>query len=81
MTLSAFLSVIVLLAIGFAVLYLLSIYLKYRKSSYKDASWEVDSIEIKNVVYSCKTWKHVQDFLKNRENIVASFVLDYSGLK
>ena len=38
MTLSAFLSVIVLLAIGFVVLYVLSIYLKYRKSSYKDAS-------------------------------------------
>lgn len=38
MTLSAFLSVIVLLAIGFVVLYVLSIYLRYRKSSYKDAS-------------------------------------------
>ena len=38
MTLSAFLSVIVLLAIGFLVLYVLSIYLKYSKSSYKDAN-------------------------------------------
>ncbi len=28
----------VLLAIGFVVLYVLSIYLKYRKSSYKNAS-------------------------------------------
>ncbi len=38
MSLSAFLSVIVLLAIGFVVLYVLSIYLKYRKSSYYDES-------------------------------------------
>jgi len=38
MTLSAFLSVIVLLAIGFVALYVLSIYLKYRKSSYYDES-------------------------------------------
>ena len=38
MTLSAFLSVIVLVPIGFVILYVLSIFLKYRKSSYKDAS-------------------------------------------
>ena len=38
MTLSAFLAVIILLAIGFVILYVMSIYLKYRKSSYKDAS-------------------------------------------
>jgi len=38
MSLSAFLSAIVLLAIGFVVLYVLSIYLKYRKSSYYDES-------------------------------------------
>jgi len=35
-SLSAFLSVIVLLAFGFVVMYVLSIYLKYRKSSYCD---------------------------------------------
>ena len=38
MTISAFLSVIVLVPIGFVILYVLSIFLKYRKSSYKDAS-------------------------------------------
>ncbi len=38
MTLSVFFAVIILLAIGFVVLYVLSIYLKYRKSSYKDAN-------------------------------------------
>ncbi len=37
MTLSAFLAVIILLAIGFVILYVLSIYLKYREVLIQDA--------------------------------------------
>jgi hypothetical protein len=47
MSLSAFLSVIVLLAIGFVALYVLSIYLKYRKPSYYHES----GISFQKVLY------------------------------
>ena len=52
MTLSAFLSVIVLLAIGFVVLYILSIYLKYSKT-FRDRLHYLHSVNI--VFHSVKT--------------------------